>query len=142
MKSIEPVPFTKLVGSTCWSRVCDVCTSSWKKDVLYLKHFLGRSIGTVLTAFPVNTVFFLFFSQKAIAEEAGSFLKGWSLPEQMEVNIQGVKMEQGMILDFSRLCSPQFYSKTSNIRTCFNHDKAALATGLSSKMDTDFCLVL
>lgn len=46
-----------------------------------------------------------------------------------------------MILDFSLLCSPQFYSKTSNIRTDFNHDKAALTTGLSSKIDTDFSLV-
>lgn len=61
----KPLPLTKLVGSTCWSRVCNVCTASWKKDVLYLKYFLGRSIGTELTAFLVKTVF-PFFSQKVI----------------------------------------------------------------------------
>lgn len=59
----------------------------------------------------------------------------------MEVNIQGVKTEQGIISDFSLLCSPQFYPKTSNIRTYFNHDKAAFTNGLSSKIHTDFCSV-
>lgn len=46
-----------------------------------------------------------------------------------------------MILDFSLLCSPRVYSNTSNIRTHFNHGKAALTNGLSSKIDTDFCIV-
>lgn len=140
IKSIEPLPLTKLVGSSCWSRVCDVCTWSWKKDVLYLKYFLG-STGTVLTAFPVNTVF-LFFSKKVIAEEGCKSSR--IIPDRLEpssangINIQGVNMEQGMILDFSLLCSPQLYPKTSNIRTYFNH---ALTNGLSSKIDTDFCSV-
>lgn len=59
----------------------------------------------------------------------------------MGVSVQGVKMEQGMVLDFNLLCSPQFYSKTSNIRTHFNHVKAALTNGSSSKIGTDFSIV-
>lgn len=59
----------------------------------------------------------------------------------MGVSVQGVKMEQGMVLDFNLLCSPQFYSKTLNIRTHFNHVKAALTSGSSSKIGTDFCIV-
>lgn len=135
VKCIGLLPLTKLVGSTCYSRVCNVFTSSCKKDVLYLKYFLGRSIGTVLQFFPAKSN-----SCGRLQEHQTYYWKVIVFLCKCKLIFKGLN-GTGNDLKFQPSVQSLVLFRDISIMIYLHHNCAAVTYCLSNKIYTDFCIV-